>query len=74
MVRKKTGVTTFFIDEKIDTGELILQETTEIGPEDTAGDLHDRLMILGAELVLKTVSLIENNQVVTQKQPLESTI
>ena len=70
---KKTGVTTFFIDEKIDTGELILQETTEIGPEDTAGDLHDSLMILGAELVLKTVSLIENNQVVTQKQPLEST-
>jgi len=70
---KKTGVTTFFIDEKIDTGELILQETTEIGPEDTAGDLHDSLMILGAELVLRTVSLIENNQVVTQKQPLEST-
>jgi len=70
---KKTGVTTFFIDEKIDTGELILQETTEIGPEDTAGDLHDSLMNLGAELVLRTVSLIENNQVVTQKQPLEST-
>ncbi len=70
---KKTGVTTFFIDEKIDTGELILQETTEIGPEDTAGDLHDNLMALGAELVLKTVSLIENNQVVTQKQPVDST-
>ena len=70
---KKTGVSTFFIDEKIDTGELILQEATEIGPEDTAGDLHDSLMTLGAELVLKTVSLIENNQVVTQKQPLDST-
>ncbi len=70
---KKTGVTTFFIDEKIDTGELILQETNEIGPEDTAGDLHDNLMALGAELVLKTVSLIENNQVVTQKQPVDST-
>jgi len=69
---KKTGVTTFFIDEKIDTGELILQEATEIKPEDTAGDLHDNLMALGAELVLKTVSLIENNQVVTQKQPLDS--
>ena len=69
---KKTGVTTFFIDEKIDTGELILQEATEIKPEDTAGDLHDKLMALGAELVLKTVSLIENNQVVTQKQPLDS--
>lgn len=70
---KKTGVTTFFIDEKIDTGELILQEATEIGPEDTAGDLHDTLMSLGADLVLKTVSLIENNEVVTQKQPLDST-
>jgi len=70
---KKTGVTTFFIDEKIDTGELILQDTTEIGPEDSAGDLHDNLMTQGAELVLKTVSLIENNQVVTQKQPLDST-
>ncbi|MGB5229035.1 MAG: methionyl-tRNA formyltransferase [Eudoraea sp.] len=69
---KKTGVTTFFIDEKIDTGELILQEATEIKPEDTAGDLHDNLMALGAELVLKTVLLIENNQVVTQKQPLDS--
>jgi methionyl-tRNA formyltransferase len=70
---KKTGVSTFFIDEKIDTGELILQEETEIEPEDTAGDLHDSLMTLGAELVLKTVSLIENKQVVTQKQPLDST-
>lgn len=68
---KETGVTTFFINEKIDTGELILQETTEIGPDDTAGDLHDKLMALGAGLVLKTVSLIENNQVVTKKQPLD---
>jgi methionyl-tRNA formyltransferase len=69
---KETGVTTFYINEKIDTGELILQEKTEIGPEDTAGDLHDRLMNLGAQLVLKTVSLIENDQVVTKKQPQES--
>jgi len=69
---KETGVTTFFINEKIDTGELILQEKTGIGPEDTAGDLHDRLMNLGAGLVLKTISLIENDQVVTQKQPMES--
>ena len=52
--------------------ELILQEATEITPQDTAGDLNDKLMALGAELVLKTVSLIENNQVVTQKQPLDS--
>lgn len=68
---KETGVSTFYINEKIDTGELILQEKTEIGSEDTAGDLHDRLMILGAGLVLKTVSLIEKDKVVTQKQPMD---
>ena len=69
---EETGVTTFYINEKIDTGEIILQEKTEIGPEDTAGDLHDRLMNLGAQLVLKTVSLIEKDQVVTHKQPQKS--
>lgn len=69
---KETGVTTFFINEQIDTGELILQNKTEIGPEETAGDLHDRLMKLGAELVLKTVSLIEKDRVITKKQPLDN--
>lgn len=69
---KETGVTTFYINEKIDTGELILQEKTKIGPQDSAGDLHDRLMNLGAQLVLKTVSLIEKDQVEPQKQPQES--
>lgn len=68
---KETGVSTFYINEKIDTGELILQEKTEIGPEDTAGDLHDRLMNLGAHVVLKTVSLIEKDRVKPQKQPQE---
>lgn len=65
---KKTGVTTFFIDEKIDTGEMILQEEVAIHKDETAGDLHDKLMRLGAENVLKTVSLIKNNQVNTKKQ------
>lgn len=69
---KETGVTTFYINEKIDTGEIILQVKTPIHHEDTAGNLHDKLMNLGSELVLKTVSLIENNQVVTQKQPLDT--
>src|SRR5690606_20424867 len=55
----KTGVTTFFIDEKIDTGEIILQEEVNIHETDTAGTLHDKLMITGSELVLKTVKLIE---------------
>lgn len=64
----ETGVTTFFIDDKIDTGEIILQEKTQILSNDTAGTLHDKLMDLGAGLVLKTVGQIENDKVVTQKQ------
>lgn len=64
----QTGVTTFFIDDKIDTGAIILQEKEKIGPDDTAGHLHDRLMVLGAQLVLKTVKLIERDSIVTTKQ------
>jgi len=64
----KTGVSTFFIDEKIDTGEMILQESIEISPEENAGSLHDKLMNLGSELVLKTVKLIENGPVATIPQ------
>jgi len=52
---QETGVSTFFIDEQIDTGKILLQESTRIGPEETAGELHDRLMELGADLVLETV-------------------
>ena len=55
---KETGVTTFFIDEKIDTGKVIMWEKVSIGEDETAGELHDRLMITGAELVLKTVEKI----------------
>ncbi len=65
----KTGVTTFFIDDKIDTGEIILQSNTGISKEDTAGTLHDKLMHSGATLVLETVQLIERGKVTTQAQP-----
>tara|TARA_R110000850_G_scaffold150497_1_gene273123 strand:+ start:20223 stop:21170 length:948 start_codon:yes stop_codon:yes gene_type:complete len=65
---KKTGVTTFFIDDKIDTGEIILQKEITIEPEDTAGSLHDKLMKLGSKAVLETVGMIENNNVKTQIQ------
>ena len=65
---KKTGVTTFFIDDKIDTGEIILQKETKIGKIETAGELHDRLMILGGELVVKTLKQIQENNVKTRKQ------
>ena len=64
----QTGVTTFFIDEQIDTGNIILQQQTPIGPEETAGDLHDRLMELGASLVLETVNRIESGEVETYPQ------
>lgn len=64
----KTGVSTFFIDENIDTGEMILQEEVNIDKSETAGSLHDKLMELGSFLVLKTVNLIENNTVTTTPQ------
>ncbi|MDT0607795.1 methionyl-tRNA formyltransferase [Croceitalea rosinachiae] len=64
----ETGVTTFFIDEKIDTGEVILQERIAIGADESAGELHDKLMHLGAELILKTVIQIENDTVELCKQ------
>lgn len=51
----ETGVTTFFLNSEIDTGDLLFQERLPIGPDDTAGDVHDRMMELGAQTVLKTV-------------------
>ncbi len=57
-----TGVTTFMIDKQIDTGGIILREECRIAPEDTAGDVHDKLMSLGADLVVQTVEgLIQKN-------------
>jgi len=70
---EKTGVSTFFIDEKIDTGAVILKNETNIAETETAGELHDRLMHLGAETVVETLKLIENNQVKTTIQPAEET-
>lgn len=65
---KRTGVTTFYIDDKIDTGEMILQEEISITLNDNAGTLHDKLMYLGADLVLKTVKEIESDSVKRKKQ------
>jgi len=66
---KETGVTTFFIDDKIDTGEILLQEKIAIEQDDSVGTLHDKLMSLGAELVVKTVDLITSENYTTKKQP-----
>ncbi|HLW40989.1 MAG TPA: methionyl-tRNA formyltransferase [Flavobacterium sp.] len=70
---EKTGVTTFFIDDKIDTGAIILQKETAIEKTETAGVLHDKLMFLGAEVVLETLKLIEKGAVNTIIQPVEDT-
>lgn len=69
---EKTGVTTFFIDEKIDTGAIIMQESITIGPNESAGSLHDRLMYVGTELVLKTVTAIALDKVSTYIQPQDT--
>ncbi|MFY0629700.1 MAG: methionyl-tRNA formyltransferase [Flavobacteriaceae bacterium] len=66
---QKTGVTTFFIDEKIDTGEVIQQKEIEIDADETVGELHDKLMNLGAVLVSETIQLIGKDSVKTVKQP-----
>lgn len=55
---QRTGVTTFFIRQEIDTGDVIATEGTEIGPDETAGELHDRLMRLGSALVVASVHSI----------------
>lgn len=65
----QTGVTTFFIDDKIDTGEIILQKAIAIDTKEHAGQLHDKLMQAGSELVLETIKLIETGAVTTQAQP-----
>jgi methionyl-tRNA formyltransferase len=64
----KTGVSTFFIDDKIDTGEMILQEEVLIDKSENAGSLHDKLMNMGSKLVLQTVSLIKKGSVKTSPQ------
>lgn len=64
----QSGVTTFFIDDKIDTGAMILSKNIAIGAKETAGELHDRLMLLGSEAVLETLALIETNKATTTIQ------
>ncbi len=64
----ETGATTFFIRHEIDTGDVLLQHRIPIGPDDTAGDVHDRMMIEGADLVLRTVQLIESGDYNLAKQ------
>lgn len=66
---KYSGVTTFFINKKIDEGNILLQEKVEILPTDNAGDLHDKLMQVGARLVIKTLDGLAENSITEKPQP-----
>lgn len=65
----KTGVTTFFIDDKIDTGNIILQKEVSISETENVGELHQKLMDVGSQLVVNTLQLIETDNIKTTKQP-----
>ena len=65
---KETGATTFFLEEKVDTGNIILQARVPIDEDETAGGLHDTLSEIGAELVLHTVRLIELGKAIPKQQ------
>jgi methionyl-tRNA formyltransferase len=64
----RSGVTTFFLKHEIDTGDVIFSQTVQIDPDETAGTLHDKLMIVGAQLLIKTVKAIEDNNYTEQPQ------
>jgi methionyl-tRNA formyltransferase len=70
----ETGVTTFFLTHEIDTGSIILQEKTAISPTDTAGNIHDRLMLVGAKAVCETVDLILQGKAIGKPQPQDTTL
>lgn len=64
----ETGVTTFLLQEKVDTGNILLQARLPILPEDDAGTLHDKLAEVGAEIVLHTVRLLEQGKAIPRPQ------
>ena len=65
---KESGVTTFFINDKIDTGDVLLIEKTKIKDGQTAGELHDNLMEIGSKLIIRTISEIESGTLKSKKQ------
>ena len=65
---KESGVTTFFINDKIDTGDVLLIEKTKIKDGQTAGELHDKLMEIGSKLIIRTISEIESGTLKSKKQ------
>lgn len=71
---KTTGVTTMYMDEGMDTGDMILKEETEIGENETTGELWERLAEIGGNLLVKTLEQIENKTAPREKQGNEFTI
>ncbi len=71
---KETGVTTMFMDEGMDTGDMIEKEVVKIGDNETTGELWDRLSIVGANLLVKTLKLLENGEAKRKKQPEKFTV
>jgi len=65
---RETGVTTFFIEEKVDAGDMILQRKIGIGEFETAGELHDRMAVLGADLLVETLAQIASGAAQRQRQ------
>ncbi len=64
----ETGVTTFFLQEKVDTGNIIMKRSMSIGMDETTGDVYARMMILGAEVVVETVKMIEGGSAIGKPQ------
>ncbi|WP_443946356.1 methionyl-tRNA formyltransferase [Pedobacter sp. AW1-32] len=71
---KESGVTTFFLTHEIDTGNIILSETVAIGDDESAGELHDKLMNVGAQLIVTTLKAVETGIVNEQPQPMNDTL
>ena len=68
---KITGITTMYMNEGMDTGDMILKEEVEIGPEETTGELWQKLSKIGGEILVKTLKLIEEGKAPREKQPEE---
>ena len=71
---KETGVTTFKLQHAIDTGNILLQQSIEIGENETAGEVHDRMKMAGAELLVKTLAGINENSIREIPQPSADTV
>lgn len=71
---KTTGITTMYMNEGMDTGDMILKEEVEIGPEETTGELWQKLSKIGGEILVKTLKLIEEGKAPREKQTEEATL